>query len=315
MSSQSVSAEQIKALHAKAESYLVAGNAQAAIDELDRASEDLSAYPTLWRLKGVAKLIQGNNTEAKLIFEQLEGSFGDNPEFLNHFGVVLRRESDFIKAKEVYERGLELSSNEPALLSNYGNLLIDLGDFQKADDVLQKAIKIAPNHKDARQNLVRLEKVKGSSQRNKNESDISKTSSSKDSFQNYDKEAAADWLKLASTAQKEKNYQEALLFAQKAIRAQPDFSAACKLAGEILICLGKKSEAERLLLYGILLGEDDPSTITNLGALAAGRGEGQLALILLDRVLGIHPENQAAKNNMETVRRNLSDGKLVSSLF
>ena len=180
---------------------------------------------------------------------------------------------------------------------------------------MQKALKISPNHKDARQNLVRLEKVGGSTQNIDNGIDVQNERHPDKSYISDDKEASADWLKLASMAQKEKNYQEALLFAQKAIKVQPDCSAACKLAGEVLISLGKKSEAERLLLYGILLGEDDPSTITNLGALAAERGEGRMALILFDRVLGLYPENQAAKSNLESTRRNLNDGKLTSVLF
>ena len=47
------------------------------------------------------------------------------------------------------------------MLSNYGNLLIDLNEFEKANATLRKAIEIAPEHKDARQNLVRLDRCKG----------------------------------------------------------------------------------------------------------------------------------------------------------
>ena len=134
---------------------------QAAVDELDRASEDLISYPHLYKLKGIARLLQGNSTEARLIFDQLEGCFGDDPEFLNTYGVILRRERDLSKASEIYKRGLDINPNEPALLSNYGNLLIDLNKFNEANTVLKKAIEIAPEHKDARQNLVRLDRCKG----------------------------------------------------------------------------------------------------------------------------------------------------------
>ena len=103
-----ISKDQLVSLQHAAEQHLHAGRAQAAIDELDRASEDLSSFPDLFRLKGIARLVQGNSTEAKLIFEQLEGCFGDNAEFLNVYGVALRREKDLAKAQEIYERGLDI---------------------------------------------------------------------------------------------------------------------------------------------------------------------------------------------------------------
>ena len=63
---------------------------QSAIDELNRGSEDLSEYPG-YIDSSPSLPLQGENTEARLIVEQLEGSFGDDPEFLNIFGVALRR--------------------------------------------------------------------------------------------------------------------------------------------------------------------------------------------------------------------------------
>ena len=151
---KTVSKDQLVSLQRVAEQHLQAGRAQAAIDELDRASEDLSSFPDLFRLKGIARLLQGNTTEAKLIFEQIEGCFGDNAEFLNVYGVALRREKDLAKAQEIYERALDIKPEQPALLSNYGNLLIDIGQNNKAREVLNKALKIAPNHSDANLKLL-----------------------------------------------------------------------------------------------------------------------------------------------------------------
>ena len=67
------SKDPIDELQKKAEEHIRLGHSQAAIDELDRASEDLISYPHLFKLKGIARLLQGNNTEARLIFDQLEG--------------------------------------------------------------------------------------------------------------------------------------------------------------------------------------------------------------------------------------------------
>ena len=149
---------------------------------LDRASEDLSAFPDLFRPKGIARLVQGNSTEAKLIFEQLEGCFGDNAEFLNVYGVALRREKDLSKAQEIYERALDIKPDQPALLSNYGNLLIDIGKTDQAREILNKALSIAPNHSDAVQNLARLDRTQVQTQSSNSDKQIDSKSTIKDVF-------------------------------------------------------------------------------------------------------------------------------------
>lgn len=307
-----VSTDQIKALQQVAEEHLHAGRSQEAIDELDRASEDLSTFPDLFRLKGIARLVQGNSTEARLIFDQLEGCFGDNPEFLNVYGVALRRERDLGKSKEIYQRGLDLKPNEPSLLSNYGNLLIDLGKLDEAKIVLSKALDIAPNYTDARQNMARLERsqvetLDSNLNELKENSDIDEI---KDIFtDDRDELAASDWLNLAASAQRDKNLEEALLFTRKALDAQPDLAAAYKLAGEVLIKLRRPQEAERLLLIGTLIGEADADSLSNLGGLFAGQAHAKLAAVLLKRVMKMQPEHQAAKSNYENLSKQIKSGK------
>lgn len=305
-----ISTEQLRTLQQLAEEHLQAGRSQEAIDELDRASEDLSTFPDLFRLKGIARLIQGNSTEARLIFDQLEGCFGDSPDFLNVYGVALRRERDLNKSKEIYERGLDLKPDEPALLSNYGNLLIDLGKLKEAKSVLNKALKIVPSYTDALQNMARLERsqVETLPYNNIKANDIIQDQGEDILSNDRDELAASDWLNLAATAQRDQNLEEALIFAQKALEAQPDLAAACKLAGEVLIKLNRIKEAERLLLFGALLGESDADTLSNIGGLTAGQGHAKLAHVLLKRVLNMQPEHQAAKENLAKLTKQVRLG-------
>lgn len=309
------STDQINELQRKAEEHIRQGNSQAAIDELDRASEDLISYPHLYKLKGVARLLQGNTTEARLIFDELEGCFGDDPEFLNTYGVILRRESDLLKASEIYKRGIDIRPNEPALLSNYGNLLIDLNKFDEASIVLNKAIQISPEHKDARQNLVRLDRCKGQSSElptAKQEISHSGDENNSNVFNELtlkDEEAASDWLNLAAISQREKNFEEALMFAGKALESQPDMSLAYKVAGEVLFALGRKDEAEKMLLYGVMLGEDDDNSVSNIASIAAMRGNGKLACILFNRVLAKSPEHQTSVKNLQHLKNEVSKNR------
>jgi tetratricopeptide (TPR) repeat protein len=301
-------------LQRAAEKHLQAGRAQAAIDELDRASEDLSSFPDLFRLKGIARLLQGNSTEAKFIFDQLEGCFGDNPEFLNVYGVALRREKDLVKSKEIYERGLDIKPNEPALLSNYGNLLIDIGKNDEARDILNKALSIAPNHSDAVQNLARLDRTQVNSQSQHeplNSENNLKNSINKVLYSNDD-QAATDWLQLAASSQRDKNYTETVQFCKKSIDSRPDLSAAYQLAGEALLRLDNVQDAERLLLYSALIGEANADTLSNLGGILATNGHCQLAVILLKRALSNQPQHQAAKQNLEHLESLIQSGKYKS---
>jgi Flp pilus assembly protein TadD len=303
-----ISKDQLVSLQRAAEQHLQAGRAQAAIDELDRASEDLSSFPDLFRLKGIARLVQGNSTEAKLIFEQLEGCFGDNPEFLNVYGVALRREKDLTKAQEIYERGLDIKPEEPALLSNYGNLLIDIGKNSEARNVLNKALSVAPNHADAVQNLARLDRTQVQRQSSASQESSDTNTSVQEILYSNDEQAATDWLQLAANSQREKNYDETIQFCKKSINSRPDFSSAYQLAGEALLRSGDKEKAEKLLLYSALIGEADTDTLSNLGGLLATNGHCQLAAILLKRALSNQPEHQAAKQNLERLESLIASG-------
>ena len=124
-----------------------------------------------------------------------------------------------------------------------------------------------------------------------------------------DEEAGSDWLNLAAISQRDKNYEEALMFTRKAIEASPDFSPAYKLAGEVLFALDRKVEAERMLMYGIILGEDDDNTISNLACIAAQRGNGKLAYLLFNRVLDKSPEHQVSVKNIQLLQQEVSKNR------
>lgn len=255
----------------------------------------------------------GHNTEAKAIFDQLEGSFGDDPDFLNVFGIALRRERELAKAQEIYQRGIELNPDHPALLSNFGNLLIDLGHFKIAKTYLEKAIQLKPDHHDAKQNLARLERSLGQSNPDTMGSSnvVSESSYSRPDSINRDEQAATDWLKLAANAQRNKNYEEAFAFAKKSIESQVDLGAAYKLAGEVLISLQRYQEAERALLYGLFFEEIDASAATNLAILSAMKGYNDLAKSFFNEALKLQPAHELAITNLKNLEAQEAQGSYV----
>ena len=97
-----------------------------------------------------------------------------------------------------------------------------------------------------RDNLVRLDRCKGQgggqeAAVEKNKQHDSQIDPKKLSILiDKDEEAASDWLNLAAISQRDKNFDEALVFAGKALEAKPDFSLAYKVAGEVLFALNRK---------------------------------------------------------------------------
>jgi tetratricopeptide (TPR) repeat protein len=222
----------LAAIQQQAELLIQQGQAQQAVELLENVSEDLANYPGLYRLKGIARLIQGSNAEARQIFDHLEASFGDDPHFLNVYGVALRRERDLGRAREIYERALELAPEEPSLLSNHGNLMIDLGLLAEARHSLEKALALQPGHRDALQNMARLERQLGGASDALGSAHVGLPKASAvpapepSPIAPGDEEAASDWLKLAATAQRDGNREEAIVFARKALEARPDLPQA-----------------------------------------------------------------------------------------
>ena len=124
-----------------------------------------------------------------------------------------------------------------------------------------------------------------------------------------DEEAASDWLNLAAISQRDKNFEEALMFARKALDSQPDLSLAYKVAGEVLFALNRREEAERMLMLGVILGEDDDNSVSNLACIAAIKGNGKLAFTLYNRVLVNSPEHQSSIKNLEHLKKEVSSGR------
>jgi predicted Zn-dependent protease len=114
---------------------------------------------------------------------------------------------------------------------------------------------------------------------------------------------------LAATSKRDKNPEEALMFVRKALDAQPDLAAACQVAGEALMSLNRADESERLLLYGALLGDDDPNLLANIASIAAQKGHGRLASVILNRVLAQAPEHEVSKKNRETLHDQVTQGR------
>ena len=86
-----------------------------------------------------------------------------------------------------------------------------------------------------------------------------------------------------------------------------DLSLAYKVLVKIFI--EQEEEAERMLLYGIILGEDDENSISNLGSIAAQRGNGKLAYILYNRVLAKSPEHQTSIKNLELLKQEVANNR------
>ena len=122
-------------------------------------------------------------------------------------------------------------------MSNYGNILIDLNKFEEANVILNKAIQIAPDHKDATKLLdligAKDKAVNQTKRININDANNINNSNGLAALTFKDQEAASDWLNLAAIAQREQSKRSPHV-CTKITEAQPDLSAAYKLAGGVI---------------------------------------------------------------------------------
>jgi len=101
---------------------------------------------------------------------------------------------------------------------------------------------------------------------------------------------------------------EAAVHFERVVAEWPDFGPGRRELGTALGRLGRSADARHHLERALILMPNDPSTLNSLGALNARDGNLVTARALFERALFIDPENDAARENLKYVLREL-DGE------
>lgn len=299
-----------------------------------KSSDSLHDDPFLAKIVAGCYFQIGEFSSAIQLLGSLESIFYSDLDYLSLYAASCRRVGDFTKSQSLFERALQLSPQSLSIKNNYANLLIDLKKFKEAKRLLQSVIKENPSHPDATVNINRLEFIQSKLKENSNPSGVdfnsknlcsladplllafadsevayaskryklSVDSSAKTDFPavNHDS-SAADLLKLAEDACKNKNFKFALKLCSQSLHAYGPSAQVYDCVSDAYINLKLFFQAEICLLHSIVIGGETPKRLLNLVTFSCMRSDFKLAQSYLEKVAALdpsHPQLAAISKNV-----------------
>ncbi len=104
-------------------------------------------------LLGLAYNALGQTDKGIKRIEKAVAINGENQQFLNNLGQILRSDGQIDDACRVYQRALKLAPRDPDILNNLGNAYSDVDDHAKAIECFSQVIAVSPTHIMALYNL------------------------------------------------------------------------------------------------------------------------------------------------------------------
>ena len=129
-------------------------SAPAVRNDLPRRSEPDAAL--LQFKKGVQLLENGQNEEARLLFERLRNAYPKMGVVYMNLGVAYKRLGLIPEAISSYQRALEIERGDAEIYYNLAIALRGQGEFRKAEAAYKTALVISPDFVDAHYNLAVL---------------------------------------------------------------------------------------------------------------------------------------------------------------
>jgi len=106
--------------------------------------------------KGVQLLENGQNEEARLLFERLRNAYPKMGIVYMNLGVTYKRLGLLPEAISSYQRALEIERGDAEVYYNMAIALREQGEFRKAEAAYKTALVISPDFVDAHYNLAVL---------------------------------------------------------------------------------------------------------------------------------------------------------------
>ena len=294
--------------------------------------------PIAAHLLAAALFSVGEFAEAAPLLDDLEPSFGLNPDFLSLYAANCRRIGLLQRAENLFSRALQLTPDSRPIRNNYANLLIDLGRLDEARKILIKLIEEAPDYNDARANLNRLDFQNHSQtaplqELNQSSSDVQGWSLADPLLMAFSEEEvslsglrkqakpssgaaalledlpdadtramALEQLEQANRAVKDQQFAFALQLCSQVLRVLGSHPPVYDCASDAYLNLRRFHEAELCLLHAMALDAPTPKRCLNLVSFASMRGDIVLALHFLRQAATLdpsHPQLEAIRKNLE----------------
>ena len=292
-------------------------------------SNDISPQsdPLAAHLFAAALFSVGEFAEAAPVLDNLEPSFGLNPDFLSLHAANCRRLGLLQRAQELFSRALELNPDSREIRNNYSNLLIDLEQFDQAREILTKLVEEAPDYTDARANLNRLrfqdhsnpvpldgvtessssvqgwsladpllmafseEEVLRSGLRKSSKTASGASSLLQDLPDANTRAMALEQLEQANRAVQDKQFAFSLQLCSQVLKQLGAHPPVYDCASDAYLNLKRFHEAELCLLHALVLDGPTPKRCLNLVSFTSMRGDTTLALHFLRQAAALDPSH------------------------
>ena len=196
-------------------------------------------------------------------------------------------------AEQLLSVPLSSGAEEPEFLYQYGILLLNEERYGKAVEVLERALQLRPSDLDIGETLA-LALFRAQ-----------RTSEAEKLYRMLEMSGRVHPLEMARVYMDMRRYQEAL---ELLSRIEPKAEILDRMA-MCLMNLGRIDEAIEKERSALSMRPDWQVAMVNLAVLLAARGELGEARELLERTLEINPENAAALQNIERIRKALEGVK------
>ncbi|HUV69981.1 MAG TPA: tetratricopeptide repeat protein [Terracidiphilus sp.] len=242
---------------------------------------------------GVALFQQGYLQQAMESFLEVVSAKPDDPDAYYNLGTLSLRKNDFPAAQTYLEQALKLRPNYPEAWNNLGMMAAQRGQTEDAIRDFRQSLELRPRYSTALLNL-------GNVYRRQRD------------FINAE-ECLLHALEIQPD-DPEVNYSLGMLYAQqdraklasdylnKAIALKPDYPEALNNLGVLFVRGQDYAKAEEKFRAGIRVAPNYDQSYLNLARLFAMRGEKVDAREVLQELLSLQPENQAAKQALEILR-------------
>jgi tetratricopeptide (TPR) repeat protein len=241
----------------------------------------------------------------------------DHPDYvpaLKLEGMLLDRRGDVEGAAAAYQKALKQSPNDPELLYNVGVYQLVSGHSHEAGPLLEHYLRLKPRDSDALYYLAQADHSNGDDQKAlKAIRECVRIDPNKPEFsQKYgellstsgDDDGALEWLKKAQQADptleridydlavanlNSLHFADAQVFAQKAVRDEPNELIYHSLLASIQLKLSMWSDAQAEFQQVLAADKDNPSALLGLGQCQLELKDFQASIATLQRLLALDP--------------------------
>lgn len=224
---------------------------------------------------------QGKLAEAANIYMELVKQNAENRDALHYFGILKAASGQIDEAKDLIERSLGNSTANLPFVENYATILFKSGGFEEAAQLCEKALAVHRGSEGLQYllaiSLYRLGRLKEA-----NEAFTTLLRSYPNNPAGNNEKGAT----LAGLLQ----YDEALLFVDKALRIDPEFADAYLNKGNILIKLNRYDDAVAAFDKALSLQANLPDALIGCASALRRLRRFEEAFGYLDKALTLQPD-------------------------